>query len=335
MERISIFTFVLLIVHTAFAQFDPPAGQAGTKAMYKDSTAFVAWATGCQLKRGYQDISNPSLGYTTSGDSSLVIGKADGMKAVSLGDGGSAIVTFKLPIANATGNDFAVFENGFNATFLELAFVEVSSDGINYFRFPATSNTHDTVQLDNAADMDARRINNLAGKYRASYGTPFDLEELSGISGLDVNRITHVRIVDVVGSILPAYASYDKNGKKINDPWATPFPTGGFDLDAVGIIHQAPPASILEELTSIRCEIFPNPVTSASSIRLELDKTQTITIDVLDLTGRQVAAIATDFQAQLSTTISLENMKLKNGAYVLRVNTAQAVVSKKIVIANE
>ena len=221
-----------------------------------------------------------------------------------------------------------MFENGFNATFLELAFVEVSSDGINYFRFPATSNTHDTVQLDNAADMDARRINNLAGKYRDSYGTPFELEELSGISGLD-------RIVDVVGSILPAYASYDKNGKKINDPWATPFPTGGFDLDAVGIIHQAPPASILEELTSIRCEIFPNPVTSASSIRLELDKTQTITIDVLDLTGRQVAAIATDFQAQLSTTISLENMKLKNGAYVLRVNTAQAVVSKKIVIANE
>jgi hypothetical protein len=34
------------------------------------------------------------------------------------------------------------------------------------------------------------------------------------------------------------YASYDSQGHQINDPWPTNFPTGGFDLDAVGVINE-------------------------------------------------------------------------------------------------
>ena len=33
------------------------------------------------------------------------------------------------------------------------------------------------------------------------------------------------------------YASYDSQGNIINDPFPTPFETGGFDLDAIGVIH--------------------------------------------------------------------------------------------------
>jgi hypothetical protein len=47
-----------------------------------------------------------------------------------------------------------------------------------------------------------------------------------------------VRIRDVVGSIKPEYATLDSKGNPINDPWPTTFPTGGFDLDAVGVIHE-------------------------------------------------------------------------------------------------
>jgi hypothetical protein len=64
--------------------------------------------------------------------------------------------------------------------YLELAFVEVSSDGINYFRFPATSLTPTDNQVSNTAYMNAANINNLAGKYIGGYGTPFDLDELAG-----------------------------------------------------------------------------------------------------------------------------------------------------------
>ena len=63
-------------------------------------------------------------------------GMAGDGRVVSLGDGGVAILTFDTPLSDGPGPDFAVFENAFLETFLELAFVEVSSDDVNYFRFP-------------------------------------------------------------------------------------------------------------------------------------------------------------------------------------------------------
>ena len=58
-----------------------------------------------------------------------------------------------------------------------------------------------------------------------------------GITNLDINNITHVKIIDVIGSINQSYASYDSQGNIINDPFPTPYETGGFDLDAIGVIH--------------------------------------------------------------------------------------------------
>ena len=34
------------------------------------------------------------------------------------------------------------------------------------------------------------------------------------------------------------YSRCDSQGHQINDPWPTNFPTGGFDLDAVGVINE-------------------------------------------------------------------------------------------------
>jgi hypothetical protein len=52
----------------------------------------------------------------------------------------------------APGYDFAIFENGFpfgsGSFYLELAFVEVSSDGKHFVRFNAISNTDTTQQID-------------------------------------------------------------------------------------------------------------------------------------------------------------------------------------------
>ncbi|HSH66296.1 MAG TPA: T9SS type A sorting domain-containing protein [Bacteroidia bacterium] len=335
MVRKLILLLIIFSARTAVAQFAPPAGYPGTTAMYKDSTAFVAWATGCKIIRGYKDISDPSGGYVTLGDSLAAIGKADGIKVVSLGDGGTAIVTFEQPIKNGPGNDFAVFENSFSDTFLELAFVEVSSDGINYIRFPATSNTQDTVQLDNAAEMDARRINNLAGKYRGSYGTPFDLEELANAPGLNINSVTHVKITDVVGSILPAYTSYDKNGKKINDPWPTAFASGGFDLDAVGVIHQGSSTHVSELNETLQFDVFPNPITASSFIQLYLRETGSVLVEILDLTGKQVAVVANELKIQTVNKIQLGELNLKNGIYLLSITNGQVVTTKKILVCNE
>lgn len=97
------------------AQFAPEAGLPGSTAMHADSSAFVAWATGCTVERGLQQIGNEGLGFASYGKDADGIGKADNM-VVSLGDGGVATLTFSSNIVNEAGPDFAVFENGFHST---------------------------------------------------------------------------------------------------------------------------------------------------------------------------------------------------------------------------
>ena len=56
---------------------------------------------------------------------------------------------------------------------------------------------------------------------------------LEGIDpDLDLTRVTHVRLVDIVGD----GASTDASGDPIYDPFPTEG-SAGFDLDAVGVIH--------------------------------------------------------------------------------------------------
>jgi hypothetical protein len=68
---------------------------------------------------------------------------------VSLGNGGTVTVAFGgNAILDAPGPDFIVFENPFNVgsdpqtVYAELAMVEVSEDGNNWFAFPCTAATY-------------------------------------------------------------------------------------------------------------------------------------------------------------------------------------------------
>ena len=220
-------------------------GTEGCTAVRYDSSIVAAWATGCTVVRGPVDIVDPDGPRVRYGDESMAIGPAttNSQRAVSLGDGGTATLTFAEPIRNVEGPDFAVFENPFNDKFLELAFVEVSTDGERFVRFPATSLTPTDVQTDPIGSTDPTLINNLAGKYRVGYGTPFDLEELRDSAGIDINNIVYVRVVDVVGTIAPQYATRDAKGRIVNDPYPTnesgTWASGGFDLTGVAVLRPA------------------------------------------------------------------------------------------------
>ena len=278
--------FILSCLITgAYAQYAPQVGLPGCDAVSASSGLIEAWAAQCTVHRGFMDIADPSLGYASLGDSSLAIGPADG-GTVSLGDSGVAVLTFQHPIFNGDGPDFAVFENAFRnpgdpaQAFLELAFVEVSSDGVNYFRFPAISHTPSNTQIGNGDYLIASNINNLAGKYVAGYGTPFDLGVLAGTPGLNVDNITHVRLVDVVGDV-GIHASLDSAGHIINDPYPTPFPSGGFDLDAVAVLHEVGFNEVKKLADGLTVSVFPNPTTeqlvvSASGVA-QVDLTATLT----------------------------------------------------------
>ena len=317
----TIILFSLLLV-SAKAQFAPAAGYPGSTAISKDSSAFVEWATGCSIQRGYKDIAVQDSGYATVGDTSSALGKAGLNGVVSLGDSGIATLTFQKPIFNGTGFDFAVFENGFYTTsplaFLEFAFVEVSSDGINFFRFPATSNIQDTAQVP-MTGVDCSLVNNLAGKYVFGYGTPFDLDELKNEAGLDVNNITHVRLIDAVGSVNPQYATRDQNGHKINDPYPTPFASSGFDLDAVGVINAVGLTSVVEQLavSSRQLAIFPNPVISGSVVTLNMDD---------ELVGKKLTVYEPTGKVVRQFCISTSDFRLptsdfSKGFYFLSINS--------------
>lgn len=326
MKTYLIFFLLLFSQLQAFAQFAPPVGQDGSTAMYKDSSAFKAWATGCTVTRGLQDISDSALGYTTVGDSSMVLGMAGSNGVVSLGDGGTATVTFANSVMNGLGYDFAVFENGFDDYFLELAFVEVSSDGIDFFRFPATSLSDTLVQKTNADSTDATKVNNLAGKYRALYGTPFDLEELKDKTGLNVNSITHIRIVDVVGSLNDAYARFDQYGNKINDPWNTPFPSGGFDLDAVGVINSTQ-TGLNERSSETVFNVYPNPVKRGNNFKIEPAIAGNYQVAIYDFTGSLVYdQIIKDFTGILNMP------EFKAGVYLLQITSEKVNLQKRLIV---
>ena len=150
------------------AQFAPVAGLPGITAIPGDSSAIVQWASGCIVQRGYLNIADKGLGFASYGNDSSALGPAGANGTVSLGDSGVATLTFDYPIYNGEGFDFAVFENGFmtndsNLAFLELAFVEVSSDGVNFYRFPSITNVEDSKQIANGGSMDGGQLYNLLG----------------------------------------------------------------------------------------------------------------------------------------------------------------------------
>lgn len=240
MKQWTLLILMLLFSLAASAQYAPRHDQVGTTAIRKDSNIIKGWAKGCVVTRGWLDIANKGAGLADYGSDTAGIG--DNPDIVSLGDSGKAVLSFDPPITNGRGFDFVVFENGFpgpDGDYLEFAHVEASSDGVNYFRFPSVFDIGTSAQVSPFGTIGSvSGIHNLAGKYIAPYGTPFDLSELPNDTRLNKNAVRYVRLIDAVGSVNAVHGTRAGNGTLVNDPYPTPFPSSGFDLDAVGVINQ-------------------------------------------------------------------------------------------------
>lgn len=188
----------------------------------------------------------------------------DGFAFIGYDAPGSITLGFSVAITNGIGADFAVFENGFTSNYTtgagsvagqlfgELAYVEVSTNGTDFARFPSVSLTEEAIGQ--YGTFDPSNVFNLAGKhtnaYGESWGTPFDLELLLSDASalaliqaglLDIYEIHFVRIVDIPGNGFYK----DAQGNPIYDAWYT-FGSGGFDLEAIGALHVVPePSSAL------------------------------------------------------------------------------------------
>ncbi|MEX0320733.1 MAG: hypothetical protein AB3N63_01095 [Puniceicoccaceae bacterium] len=233
------------------APFAPAAGTEGSTAIPMDDARIVNWASQVHSITFGEDVAeewrNP--------DASLGPPNPSGMDVTVLGRSGEIILWFPDPVVDGEGFDFAIFENSFSDTFLELAYVEVSTDGEHFVRFPNYSLTAGLVPA--FGDINPTLVYGYGGKYEAGYGAPFDLAELAsvydGIIGgyegfsseyrdafvanfpyVDVNDVQYIRIIDIQGD----GSQNDCEGYPVYDPYKTII-TAGFDLDAVGILNQS------------------------------------------------------------------------------------------------
>ncbi|MDZ4666447.1 MAG: T9SS type A sorting domain-containing protein [bacterium] len=318
---------ILGLSFNALSQYAPQAGIVGTTAIHKDSSIIKIFDNyeGQSINRGWQNIADTSLGKASVGS---VDSLGDDPKSfmLSLGDGGAVEFKLRTPVLDGLGPDFVIFENGFpfssDSFFLELAFVEVSVDGEKFYRFPAYSETDTAVQVGPFGGLKAHQIHNLAGKYIAPYGVPFDLNDLK--VSLKNASISYIRIVDAVGSINPAFGSKDAKGRIINDPWPTPFPSSGFDLNAIGFIN-----FLLESVKEEGKEqvlVFPNPVNIGSNLEVILPQ-QFCAISITDIYGNEVYSYA---EASIRHRFSAN---FGEGLYFMKVtNTHQKSYITKIII---
>lgn len=212
------------------------------------SPLFTEWANAIDASRTYFA---PRGSTTISNTGFNSLGDLDAAQIAAGDSPGYLTVTFPRGIRNGAGADFAIFENGFafgtpNGLFVELAYVEVSSNGSDFARFPSISTNTTPVTGSGAfAGYDMSNVYNLAGKHAAGFGTPFNLDDLlttaAVIGGaVNLNSIQYVRLVDIPGN----GSFLDSLGNPILDNWMTTG-TGGFDFrlpaqQGIGVIHAVP-----------------------------------------------------------------------------------------------
>jgi hypothetical protein len=221
-------------VYDVRATYAPAPPDPTTTAVAYDDPRIVGWAAGCVSYLQGPGVTEaqymmPSQAFGPAGTNTLAV--------VTLGNGGSITLTFDAPITDGDGWDFAVYENSFASdVFLELGFVEVSSDGSQFARFDSAFQSMVTPSVDSSGT--AAQIGGLAGSYMVGYGTPFDLAALGNSplvrdGAVDLTSIKYVRIVDIIGD----GTTLDSFGRGIVDPLSSG-PSAGFDLDGIAVLNQ-------------------------------------------------------------------------------------------------
>lgn len=209
------------------------------KLNYQDqSYQFSIWGEeviyfdpGQNLSDGFKERSS-ALGVPSFYKEGLSSSTLPADQTLSLGAGGSVVLRLSEPISDGEGVDIGVFENSFNGTFIEYAYVEVSSDGQHFVRFPNLIFSDDRLHA--FGEITSYQSIGLAGVGKAGTPTGFDLSELYNhpkvIDGLvDLNLIYYVKVIDIIGD----HSVLDSLGRPIADPYPTQY-SAGFDLDAVG-----------------------------------------------------------------------------------------------------
>ena len=234
--------------------------RAGAAASFLLSTSITASA---QFATTVLDYSPGTLGSGEQSTTTNVLGGPVGgglgsgsTDVLSLGEGGSVTLGFDVTIADGPGVDFTVFENGFmfgSGHFAEVAFVEVSTDGMSFARLPSsyvgvqTPPDFSRMPLgtsDGIAGALAVVSNVFDGNTPSPFepvlsgGDAFDLAVLADhplvLAGtVDLAAIHFVRLVDAPSD----GSSADTSGTPVWDSRNNAVAANSADIDAVAVIQ--------------------------------------------------------------------------------------------------
>jgi hypothetical protein len=137
-----------------------------------------------------------------------------------------------------------------------------------------------------------------------------------------------VKIIDVIGSVDSNFCNYDQYLNKINDPFPTPFPSSGFDLDAVGVINQGPLNIILENSENI-LENF-RVINGMVVFDLKSVQKADFKVEIFDLSGKII--FQKNYKNNLEATQNIDIQSFKNGIYLLNISTQSQSITQKFVL---
>lgn len=210
------------------------AGEANSTALSMDDEGFIAWGTGYVEPVSYGEAVDEKW---RTPEAALGPAQGTSYDIVCIGRGGEITLSFEPAMQDDPGFDFAVFENSTSDGFLDLAFVQVSTDGKTFAQFDTANRWNEPV--DAFGLLDTAELEGFAGKYKQGFGQPFDLHALSFskevLSGaVNLRDIRFIKFVDIVGD----GAVLDSFARPVYDPYPCSG-SAGFDLDAVGVLHTA------------------------------------------------------------------------------------------------
>ena len=189
-------------------------------------------------------------------DQSLILGGprgGAGSHVLTLGTGGDVTLAFDVTLTDGPGADFIVYENGFEfggLTFPEMAMVEVSSNGVDFARFPMRYDGPQGPFMSNfellpwgvysgltglvppVANVDTNTIDPLNPVLAG--GEALDLADLHShplvqMGLVDLQAVEFIRLVDLIA------------GNEVDTRFVTIWDSGGVDgnadIDAVAVIN--------------------------------------------------------------------------------------------------
>jgi hypothetical protein len=310
MKSLLLLASAILFASLSFSQYAPQADEEETTAIPMDSSIIVSWATTCVSYTPGADVD------PTWQDQEKALGAAVGTSGdiLCLGRGGQATFTFDTLIVNLEGPDFVTFENSFSHEFLELGWVEVSRDGINFERFPNYSHTSSPVSA--YGTVDPTKVHGYCSKYKQGFGTPFDLDSVS------LDTIKYVRIIDISGD----GNALDSDGNVIYDPYPA---TGsaGVDIDAIGVINDGILREGVDELAKQTIKVYPQPAKDRVVLELEQQGHYSSQIQIINLSGNLV------YQDQMEQSKQIIDVSgLNEGIYLLKILSEDYFSSQKLII---